>query len=227
MNVNLSNIFVNHSFLMTNFSQALTTQHKKIIAIALIAIGFMMISFACCLPVKKKDQKIQAVPEKPAKFNTEKIVGHLKRAVSEASNDKIQLVSAKLFMKINFANSEIKKEFIIKDLTTADVLDKEALKIKNYVEGQITDKLGSYQKMQLSTLFNDTKGQLHQWSDDESEENSAGKSESHSGRSNCSYMDANTLAIYYKEEIVKSMEFPREPQYKNGEFIAGSLYVSL
>jgi hypothetical protein len=155
---------------------------------------------------------------------TQNLVPYLKDGLKTEGLAAIKIESMKCFIRINFEYGEIKKEFIIENLTNIPLdeafVEKQAVKIKQHLDDEIIDSLGAFTKLDLMLLLKDDKGRFHKRTNNEDRR-------FHSG-------DRSTIMDLKQKEmgstltfLMNTMGFPKERHFENGKFIPGTFYQAI
>ncbi len=163
-----------------------------------------------------------------------KIAETLHDALNPFEAAHVQFQSAKCFIKIDFAQGSIKKEFILKN-QAGNPLDKNYFsqqvdKIKDKLEIEIQENMGEYNQYKWIIIFKDTQNRWHKSSNEEryirTVINDHIMEERGGGPSLVMQMGQGHLAATYRM-IIDQMGFPIEDQVRNGDFVPGTFYQSL
>lgn len=218
------------ALLQEALSSPLSDQQKRIFGIAVVAFALLAVAYAvmrCCFNTSVNQTNPSNPPSgqvvRPPTFENaftldigRQVSIHLKQLKQSR-----HIVSAKCFVKIEFDQGEIKKEFVLKQLMNNVLVVEQIKKMEDYFE-QVSASLGHCQKAELMVLFKGAENRFHKYSYHAEKQGSAFVS----GSSSAEDMTANVLAQAYLK-IRNEMGFPKEKQMVNGEFVPGSLNVPL
>jgi|GEM_PF-4316303 len=216
-----------------NLFPYLTNQQKRIFFIVSIVFASLTLTtVALCrycfkkIDIDKKEKVIQAEECLKEEFKIGSIISDWEENLETLRFSDRQIHSAKCFVKIDFEQGEIKKEFIVKKSANASASERDcflpqAIKIKENIENEMKH-LGSFKKMHMYTIFKDHQGHFHGIS---SYREGLGNDQTRGG--GCDMMMETQGLARKMQWIIDNMGFPKEEQIQDGEFLSGALYQAL
>ena len=220
-----------HFAQLSFFRESLTSLQKRALTVAAIILACIAIAYAisrCCLKGRivddgKKPDAPQAPLDQPVEENHVLRSDVLAKILRGRLTQTKSIDSAKCFIKLECAKGEIKKEFILKDLANHDSAELQLNKLTEYLETERA-KLGACKKGQMLALFKDTQNGFYK---EFFEQERVADGVMKGSVSSADDMPNNVIADTYSRVVIKDMGFPKEPQICDGEFVPGSLHVSL
>lgn len=243
MNINVAYFF---NYTISSFKEDLINSlpnRKNIFVIASVALGCLIAAYAamryCSLKIKKEnEEELADIHENNPNILEDEIktknINEFQTVLDYSTNLSVlsyfaTIQSAKCFVKIEFEHGEIKKEFIIKNLTNAPVdeafMTQQANKIRHYIEDEMKESFGMVKQIQVMTLFKDQQNRFHQQFHDARNLN-LGPNFSKRGSVIKHDMPHTIAEISYKC-IIDQMNFPQEQQIQDEEFTPGTFYQVL
>lgn len=216
MNINISYL-ADYGFSIFKENIISSSRDQKIVLIALLALGYLAIVYwieHCSLKGKTDSEKNSEA--------TQRIAFLLKEDFDELANDGKQAQSAHIFIKMQFDQNKIKKEFIIgklsKDPFDPSFMVEQAEKIRQCIEKNIEEGFGDWNNFQVVTIFKNPKNVFYKASH-----------ERPSGWDSINYWDLSKekIDITYEITITDKMGFPKEKHIENQEFVPGTFYQAL
>lgn len=225
------------SFFKEKIHNSLTNQQQRILAVVTIVLAVLVAAstYTFYRKLKSRSEEIEGDEQefspsgsKQLEGKTSFIISHLEDSLKEFKTKNIETVASKCFVKINFEEGEIKREFIIKNLTgtsiDTDFMNQQANKIAQCIEDEIQENFGKWTEINVATMFKDINGNNHF-----SQNGIQNSSKELSGNSATRYImtHPSILVNIYKSRIVNQMGFPQEKQMQDGEFLPGTLYRNI